>query len=236
MVRFFRSLHKSYVKMEVFKTILRFSVIVLIVLLLTAPYSLVICFPAVAQYITEISKTAIPWVIILLLLLIFNQGVKTLIDNLAGMISRIRRISAVGTVADLEDQRGHVSLTPEQVNYLRAQVDLLNKQSKDNVNLALTYFLKFIGSTIYGTQYKLLNDIMHNTPKTIGEALKYYNSFVAKFPEGTKYEFNDWVNYLESNFLLQLDSTSQKYGITIAGKIFIEETKKAGVEESHFRY
>ena len=102
------------------QTLINVLGIVLLLLIISAlclPYYLVIKFAIVATYITEIAKVNIPWIVILILILVFNEQIKSVIFNIGDLVKRTRK-GAFGpiTVDTQQDTQGKpADLTNEQL-------------------------------------------------------------------------------------------------------------------------
>jgi hypothetical protein len=221
--------------MNVLNSILGFLVLLAVLALLASPYALVVLFPEVSESVASISAAAIPWVILLVLFLVFNEGLKSIFESLAGALARVRRVAAGGAVADL-DQQESISLTPGQAQELRTHIETLTQQTQQGQNLAQMYYLRYIAVTIYGSQYELLTALEQVGPKSTLEILPYYNTFVSRAPNGANYELNSWLGYLLSNALISFDTETQKYQLGAPGLLFLQEVRRTSYDTSQFPY
>ncbi|MBW8002371.1 MAG: hypothetical protein FVQ80_10175 [Planctomycetes bacterium] len=222
--------------MKALIAILEFLLYALLLTLLGAPLVLIVLFPSSAEHFTRFAETMVPWGVVLLLAAIFNDGIKSLFSKIVETLSRLKSVSAAGAAIELNPQGiGGANLTEEQSQLIRQHIQELSQQNEDATNLASHFFLKYVGSTIYGSQYRLL-EALENTPLTSSQAIKYYNQFVASAPESTDYPFENWLEYLTSNLLIQLDPDNTNYTITNAGLNFLRRTREANLNEKTFKH
>jgi len=202
--------------------------------LLGAPLALIVFYPEQAKYFTEFAATMIPWGVVLLLFAIFSDGIKKLLFKIVEAIGRLKSISAGVAAVELNAQGLKSSeLSPEQIQALRTHMQELSTQNQDVTNLASHFFLKYVGATIYGSQFRLL-EALETNPLTPNQAVSFYNQFVASAPKDTDYPFSHWAAYLTDNFLLQFDANSGQYQITQAGQNFLNQAKAANLNADNF--
>lgn len=214
--------------MRMLLNILGFIVLLVTLALLAAPYALVIRFPEQAEHFTAISRTIIPWVAVLLLFLIFNEGVKNLIISISGAIGRLRKISAVGTVADLETSQAGIQLTSDQIQQITTTV-------QTESTWAWLFFIKYVHTTIFRSQYELLDSMDREGDKASEELAKHYNRFLSRKPEDFEYSFESWMEYLSTNLLVQFDEPTRKYQLTKQGRVFVLAVRQYGAS-TNFNY
>lgn len=201
--------------------ILGFLVLLAALALLAAPYALVIYFPEQAEYLTGVSHTLVPWIAVLLLFLLFNEGVKTLIASIAAAIGRLKRFSAVGTVAELDTIQGGIQLSLEQLQQIS---NTITTESQ----FAWLYFIRYVNSTIYRSQYDFLLVMNQSATKTHEEAHKFYLEFLARKPDDYEYAVESWLKYLTTSQLIQLDPASDTIQLTHHGRVFIAAVQQYG--------
>lgn len=203
-------------------TFLGFLVFVLVMALLAAPLYLVIRFPEAGANLTAISRTLIPWLSIVLLLLVFNEGVKQVFGGIAGALHRLRKLGAGGVTSEFEEQQRDVlPLTAEQVQQLAEHIDSLATAKEGESAWAWHFFIKYVSATIYGSQVKLLKALRDEGPQDPVAVLPFYELFLQREPESSQYRFESYVQYLVSNVLIRFDSETSQYEITEHGKRFL---------------
>jgi len=217
-------------------TLLGFVFGVLVLASLAAPLYLIVEFPDSAKYFTEIAKTLIPWVSVIVLLLVFHEGVKQVFGSLAGALWRLRKIGAPGFTSEFEEQQRNVyPLTKEQIQQLADYIQSVKTAKEGETAWAWHFFVKYVAATIYGSQVKLLRSLRDESPKGPEELLSFYKLFLQREPEATHYKFEQYVQYLVSNVLIQFDASNSKYVITANGKRFLKALEDAGVSWSTLR-
>jgi len=211
--------------------ILGFIIFLLIITLITSPLYFVIKYPEVATSVAVISKTLIPWLTGLLVLLIFNDGVKTLFSVIARKIEGLKGFSAAGTKTEFEDrQKEVISLTTEEYEQLSKEISNLQDSKKIETGHAWNYYVKYLASSIFGTQVKLLQELNAKGALTFDEIKPFYEEFLKIQKNKTTYEFHSYLNYLNSNFLVQYDKEKKTYLITKHGKFFMSKLEEYGVK------
>lgn len=120
------------------------------------------------------------------------------------------------------------NLTPEQAETIKVAIQSLSSEKQDATNLASHFFLKYVGATIYGSQFRFLEDLVKN-PLDPNQAIAFYNQFLSVQPKDSQYSFGLWAKYLTDNFLILFDQGTGKYEITQAGKNFITQARNANL-------
>jgi len=222
--------------MKVLNVILEFLLYTLLLSLLGIPLVLIVLFPTQAEYFTRFAETMVPWGVALFLATIFSGGIKSLFSKIVETLGRLIGFSAGGTSIKLEPQGiGGANFTEEQLKAAQGLIEGLYTQNQETLNLASHFFLKYVGSTIYGSQYRLL-EALENSKLTSSQAVKYYNQFIASSPESTDYPFENWMEYLTSNLLIQLNTGNSTYTITNAGQNFLRRAREANLNEKSFKH
>jgi len=208
---------------------LGFLVVLAVVLILASPLALVIKFPASAKHISTVASIMIPWLCIVLLVFVFNNGIKNLFTSIAGAIDRIKRVSGSGAEFEDRQQDEAPPLTQEQVDELSQYVQSLESEKTTQTNWAWHFFLRFVRATVYGTQVKLLQDLELSGAMPPDELVQYYNMFLSRQPTSTGYKFKQYLEYLTSNLLVAYDAAQAAYHITDEGKHFLNAMKEGGL-------
>jgi len=214
--------------MPITQVILGFVALILMAAILAAPYALVILFPAQDAALATISATAIPWIVVLLVLMIFNEGIKQVFESIGRAIDRMRRVSAAGATAELGEQ-GTISITPE----LAQQI---SERFQQETNFGWQYYIQFIHATIYRSQYRLLTSLVDDGPKAADEVAEYYADFASKKPKDAEYPITSWLAYLVNNRLVQFNQETSRYEITQHGAAFVTVLRNLGLDGSHFPF
>lgn len=211
-------------------TILGFIFFTAIVLCLMTPLILVIKFPASASDISSVASTLIPWVSIILLLLVFNEGIKQVFSSISLAIDRIKKVSAGGATTEfVEQQRNVYSLTAEQLKQLADWSRNLEKAKQEETTWAWYYYVRFVFSTIYRSQVELLQKLNSDGPLSSGDLRVFYEAFLVRMPTAASYKFESYVQYLTSNFLVNLNDQVGKLEITEHGRLFLAKLQEAKV-------
>ena len=219
-----------------FVTLLSFLFAVLVLAALVAPLYLVVRFPDSAEHFTEIARTLIPWVSVVVLLLFFNEGVKQVFAGVAGALSRIKKFGAAGITSEFEEQQRDVSpLTKDQVQKLADYIQSVKTEKEGESAWAWHFFMKYVAVTIYGSQVKLLLSLRDEGPKGPEELLPFYNLFLQRDPKASDYKFAPYIQYLVSNVLIKFDAATSQYVITENGQRFVKLLEEPGVHWSALR-
>lgn len=220
--------------MKIFTTILDFVLYSFVLGLMGAPLYLMIQYPELGEYFSEFAQTIIPWGIFLILCAVFSDGVRNLFSNLGATLGRVSKLSAGGAAVELNSQgTSNSNLTPEQIDILKNHFQDLTQQKEGLSSLATLFFLKYVGATIYGSQFELL-EALEKEPLTPNSAVEYYNRFLTRVPPETNYPFETWAKYLTENFLVQFDQNTGKYVITQAGINFLQKAKEVNMNAGSF--
>ena len=216
---------------------LGFLVFVLLIALLGAPLMLAVLYPDSGAHIATISTTLIPWLSIVILFLVFNEGVKQFFSSIAYAVTRIKRLSAGSAVTEFEvGQRSGVTLTNEQIAEVRNTINRLQKEKSLGSETAWLYYLKYVAATVFRSQIELLRELDRRGPLGADELIRFYQLFLTRTPAGTKYEFTSYMQYLTSNLLIQLLPNTGKYEITATGKHFLLKLDEYGIKLDTFNY
>lgn len=210
-------------------TFLGFLLIALILMLVGVPFALVLWFPEQADQIVQISGVSIPWLLALLLILIFRDVIQALVNSIAGAIGRMKKVGLGSAVADfdLQNPGGH-ALSAEDIGKLGGG-------DAEIARIASHYYNQYLHATIFGSQFELLEDLAKDGPKDPEEIVRYYNNFLSR-TDGQKYEYNKWLDFLKLNAALLFNPATTKFEITSWGRRFVEKMKRFTVGASQFRY
>jgi len=179
----------------------------------------------------------VPWGVALLLAAIFSGGLKSLFTKIVETLGRVKSLSAGGAAIELHSQEiAGANITNDPSQLIRQYIQELSPEvNKETLNLASHFFLRYVSTTIYGSQLRLLEAI-EKPPLMSSQAVVYYNQFIASAPELTEYKFESWMEFLTNNMLIQFDASNSNYTITNAGRLFLRETKKANLKAESFKY
>ena len=210
-----------------FINFLGFHAVIAVLAVLAAPLLLVIKYPNTAEHISSVSKIMIPWLCIILLVFVFNNGIKALFASVVSAIDRLKRVG--GTGAEFEGrQQDTEPLTKEQIQELSTYVKSVENERTAQQEWAWHFFFKYVNATIYGTQIKMLLDLQHRG-KLSDELVTYYNMFLSRLPSATNYKFKSYREYLTSNILVVYDSVQELYQITNEGQQFLKAFNASGL-------
>ena len=216
--------------MKLLNVILEFLLCMFLLSLLGAPLVLIVHYPFQAEYFTRFAETIIPWGVALFLAAIFNQGIKTLFTKITEKINDLTSVSAGGVAIELNKQRFEsVGATEQQIQEDRDRLNVLSQQKEKDGNLTITFYNKYIFSTIYGSQFALL-EASEKAPLSPTQALVFYNKFVTSAPEASTYPFYKWMEYLTTNYLITYEFNTDLYKITDIGKNFISTVLETGFD------
>ena len=222
--------------MRYFAPVLSFLALGLVLSLLGAPLFLVIAFPASAAHFTAIAKTLIPWLSVVLLLLVFHEGVREVFRALAGALNRLKKLGGGGVTSEFEGQQFDVApLTSDQLTKLAEYVQSLTDAKEGETLWAWHFFIKYVVATIYGSQVQLLLSLHNEGTQKPGKLRRYYEFFLEREPDSSQYKFESYVQYLISNLLIRLDVESHQYEITAQGEKFLEVLDEYGSAWNMFR-
>ncbi len=222
--------------MSWFRNLLGFLILTFVFALLAAPLYLAVRYPQQAEAFARISETLTPWLCIVLLLFIFNDGVKQVFSSISNAINRIRRFSAAGSTTEFEEQqRDVIPLTTEQAKQLTTYIESLAKKKEGETAWAWHFFIKYVTASIYGSQVKLLEALNDEGPKSTDELLPFYELCLSREPTLSNYKLNSYLEYMTSNVLMQLNPQLNKYEITANGKEFLSVLQERGVTWRAFR-
>jgi hypothetical protein len=211
-----------------------FLLYILLICILGAPLILVILFPGQAAYVTDIGKTLIPWICLLILAAIYSDGMKGILSKIADAFGRLKTFSAGGATVELNPQELITSsVTSDQTKQLYSHIEELTEQKAGANNLASHFFIRYVAVTIYGTQFRFI-EALEVATLPAANAVSFYNQFVSIAPQGTDYPFNRWIGYLLDNFLVKFNPAENTYEITLAAKNFLNSARSAGLASHSF--
>ena len=207
----------------------------LLIVLLITPHALVILFPEDAEWLSAVTSATFPWTILLMLFLIFYDGIISFLGNLkevsaAGITAKVGQTGATLSDADVTRLSQHLDVTR-----LSQHLDELTKGQEASQQLARTYFLRFIAVSIYRSQYEFLADLVNNGPGGRVIALEAYTNFTSRKPKRLKATFDEWMAFLTANSLVFV-TEANNYKVTSEGKLFVEVVRAAGLDASNFTY
>jgi hypothetical protein len=216
------------------KTVLEFLVYALLISLLGAPFALIVIFPSQADEFTQVSETLIPWLVVLIISVIYVDGIRGFISKLATTLSRVTKLSAGGAAVELHSQDVSTNLTPEQADAIKASIQSIYSEKQGATDLASHFFLKYVGATVFGSQVRFLENL-DRAPLNPNQAISFYNEFLSTLSPDAEYSFELWVKYLTENFLIQFNSVSGDYEITQAGRNFVTQARGAGLDAGSWK-
>ncbi len=185
--------------------------------LIVLPYPLVIIYPDSGSNIVAISRYAIPWLVIFILVLAFNEGIEEIFLSFGRAIDRIKRLSAGSAAADLGPHQPAAASTVGEVN--TSAPNLFDGQT------AVRFFLLYVYNTIYGSQLELLKRLFEEGDASLSVAADYFANFKTQLEDDREYKFEEWMNFLTDNRLLQRDPDNDKLKITEPGRLFVSAVK-----------
>src|SRR5262245_54724804 len=113
--------------------------VALVLLLLAGPFWIVVQYPAVAAQTATMHATLVPWVIIVIIVLIFRTRVESLVVGIATAVSRLRSIGSSNTRAEFQQD----------------DTDLV-AEAKKAQDAAWFWYERYVATTIYGSQVSAL--------------------------------------------------------------------------------
>ena len=206
-------------------TFLGFLLIALVLMLVGAPFALVLWFPEQADQIVQISGISIPWLFALLLILFFRDVIQALVNSIAGAIERMKKVGLGNAVAHFNLQNpGRHPLSAEDIRKWGGGDAEISR-------IASHYYNEYLHATIFGSQFELLEDLVKDGPKDSEEIVRHYNNFLSR-AEGQNYEYNKWLDFLKLNAALLFNPATTKFEITSWGRRFVEEMKRFNIGAS----
>lgn len=196
------------------------------------PLALIIVYPSEGEHFTKFAEVMIPWGVVLLLSAIFSDQIRNVMDKLVDAIDRAKSFSAGGAVVEFNQSAG-ATTTPEQIAAMGAHVQLLSTQNQEATNLASHFFLKYVSSTIFGSQFRFIK-ALQDGQLTRAQAVMFYNQFIANVPKNTNYPFELWVGYLVDNYMVSFEANTGHYQVTPAGRNFMNQAAAANINDSTY--
>lgn len=210
-------------------------IIALIIALLASPLLVAVIYPGSGENAAKISATLVPWTIILLLFLVFNEGIKGVFSSIERAIDRMKKIGTGSSVTEFEsDQSKGIHLSEEDAEILATEFKSLQEQTTTETTWAWHYYLKYIAVTIYRSQIELLAHIKDQGAADVSECMRFYHTFLSREPSASSYEFTSYMEYLTSNNLISIDSETGKYSLATHGERFLEEIESSGISMDKF--
>lgn len=198
-----------------------FFILILMVALLALPYFLVIYFPESGSYISEIAKSVTPWSVILLLVLVFHEQIKSVVVSIGALIQRTKRGELGPLKFDSQQSPESSQLSQEQVDLFRESISKMEQEKNQAVQALKFYFHRTLYLTIYRSQIELLQFLVNaKSPVDQGQLKIFYEVAIARNPSLKNYPFERYVGYLRENFLTMVHPDG-KISITPAGEDFI---------------
>lgn len=191
--------------------------ILLVLALLAGPFWLLIQFPQAATQIAAMHATLVPWVIVLVVLLIFRTSLQAFLSGIAEALGRLRSIGAGSTRADFDQGSGSLPIGTES-----------------GQNEALYWYLRYVAVTIYGSQVAALQAISSAGPMSRENLIQFYSQYLAKGGDRS-YVFESWLRYLVDSKLLTMGA-SGAFELTQGGQAFVAAAKSAGVTPDTFHF
>jgi len=212
--------------MKIINYVLGFIVVVMILSVVIMPYYLVIWYIDSSKEITEISKTAIPWLIALLIVSIFNIEIKNIFTSLSEILKKPIEAGIGTSTFKLNQGTGAILTGGGDIEEYKKMINEIQSQKQNTEKFAIDYYVRYIYSTIYRSQIEYLQNLKNSKDPTMKDlALLYYNQALQRNPKMYEYMFEDYFNYLLSNMLITKDSNN-KVIISALGLIFLAELEK----------
>jgi len=207
--------------------VLQFVLYYLILFLI--PVFLIISWGDVSSDLVKFFETLLFWLVLLSILYLFKDGITGFIVSVSRRLGKAKLPGGVEfTFHPQED------VTPiEEKTKLDQDLEQTKKELNDESSWAWYYFLLYIASRIYGTQFRLLEKLIKFGPQPIGEIKLFYEVFCSKGPKNATYPFASYLSFLMTNFLIQLNKDSL-YEITHHGRVLIEKLKVLGYTSDKF--
>ncbi|MDP2653102.1 MAG: hypothetical protein Q8Q08_03620 [Candidatus Omnitrophota bacterium] len=203
--------------------LLGFFVLLILIVVLAAPYLLVIYFPDSGADVAEVSKVIIPWMVIMFLILIFNTELKWVITNFGDFIKRTKKVGIGSSTIDTQQDTEGLHLTKEQAEQMRIEFGKI-QQEKDTILQGLTfYFHKFLYLTVYRSQVEMLQFLANSAAPIHKDQLKvFYEAGIARNQSLKQYPYERYLAYLKDNFLITIHQGNGNVEITPAGRGFLQ--------------
>jgi len=215
-------------------TIVGAIIFIIILIAILLPFIIIIKFPDVSEQTAEISKTYIPWIVILIILILFNQDFKNLFFSLTGAIDRLKSASLGSAKTEFSNpQESLGSLSTDELNEFNKLPDAAKTKSSTEYQAFLIYFYRYILLSIYGSQIKLLRDLSQSGEKTTKELEYYYNLFISREPKQKDYKFSSYIDYLYTNLLIK-KKNDNLYEIDFLGTELIKKLDELKIPLDNF--
>ena len=160
--------------------LLELIIIAIVWWLLAYPFRLAMQSGAPAEDIAEIAKLYIPGIVVILIVIILNQGIQGLLQSATRTFDRVTSVSLRGTTAALAPTQ-NINVPPtldksEGTSYLF---------DAETHNI---FYLQYVYLTIFGSQYELLTEAQKG-PISQTRINEFYKKFQSRYKGKDEYPF-----------------------------------------------
>ena len=216
--------------------ILNLAGLVFIGLVLALPFYLAVTYHDASGDIADIAKVYIPWFVMLVFVIVFHQQVRELITSLAKAFKGGFKWGGKNGGIEIGTNQGRADITNTTGTPITdEELAEIKRAFAEETDYAWKYFLRYINTSIYGTQYRLLLLTSKQESVNFFAAYDIYTDFLKKIDKERKdYPFEEWVGYMVENQLIIADEENKSFNIGRHGKNFVDTVKAAGVDTSKY--
>lgn len=218
--------------------ILNLAGLVFIGLVLALPFYLAVTYHDASGDIADIAKVYIPWFVMLVFVIVFHEQVRELIISIATAFRRGFKWGGKDGGIEIGTNQGRADIAHTIGGHITDEELADIKQAFANeTDYAWKYFLRYINTTIYGTQFRMLVRASEKGSVSIDEAIDFYIDFLGKSEKKSdEYPTKDWTDYMIENQLIVIDKDNKSYNLGRHGKYFLDSVKAAGIDASKYLY
>jgi hypothetical protein len=200
----------------VLRALLTLVEVALVIALLAHPFWLVVRFPNVAPFVADLYETLVPWLLGMIILLVFRTPIETFLEGLAKAFTRLRSSGSANTAADFQQ---------EGIELGGGEVVVAD---------GTPWHIRYIAATIFGSQVAALFEMNDKGPRNREGLLQFYTDFLRQGGD-KNYTFEHWLRYLLENIRAVHLNQEGVYEITPAGRKFVRDARGAGWAPENFR-
>lgn len=203
---------------------------------MAAPFYLLIRFGDAANEIVLLSKSAIPWLTIILLCLLFRNDLQFMLRAFSQLIPRLKSGKAgpfEGQFGDQQSEVGGLNLSAEQVQQMKGYIQTAEREKATQQTWLRFYFYKCVGLQIFRSQVELLIALSQAPDGDAWESLRRFHQLaISRNPSLSGYPFEQYMQFLESNFLITVSNS--RVQISDVGRDFLQFLQENRVSVEHF--
>jgi len=218
--------------------ILNLAGLVFIGLMLALPFCLAVKYHDVSGDVADIARVYIPWFIVLVFGIVFHQQVRGLVISISTAFQHGFKWGGKNGGLEIGTNQGRADITNTIAGHTtEEELTEIKRAFADETDYAWKYFLRYINSNIYGTQYRMLVCASEQGSVSISESIDFYIDFLKKIgKEREEYPIKEWIEYMTENQLVVVSENNKFYTLGRHGKYFVDTVKAAGVDTSKYLY